>query len=77
MSQCFDENIKRPKLQVTQLGIFEIYAFCQKIQQCLRTSREPRWGHISVYEGAPEKLPIPLKVATTLLNSSRKSAGGV
>ena len=26
-------NIKRPKLQDTQLGILKIHAFCRKIQQ--------------------------------------------
>ena len=36
MSQTYYDNIKKPKLQDTQLGILKIYAFCQKIQQ--RTS---------------------------------------
>ena len=27
------DNIKKPKLQDTQLGILKIYAFCRKIQQ--------------------------------------------
>ena len=33
MSQTYYDNIKKPKLQDTQLGILKIYAFCQKIQQ--------------------------------------------
>ena len=33
MSQRYNDNIKRPKLQDTQLGILKIYVFCQKIQQ--------------------------------------------
>ena len=33
MSQTYNDNIKRPKLQDTQLGISKIYLFCQKIQQ--------------------------------------------
>ena len=33
MSQTYHDNIKKPKLQDTQLGILKIYAFCQKIQQ--------------------------------------------
>ena len=33
MSQRYNDNIKRPKSQDTQLGILKIYAFCQKIQQ--------------------------------------------
>ena len=33
MSQRYNENIKRPKPKENQLGILNIYAFCQKIQQ--------------------------------------------
>ena len=33
MSQTYNGNIKRPKLQDTQLGILKIYTICQKIQQ--------------------------------------------
>ena len=33
MSQTYNENIKRPKLQDTQPGILKIYAFWLKIQQ--------------------------------------------
>ena len=33
MSQTYNDNIKRPKPQDTQLGILNIYAFCRKIQQ--------------------------------------------
>ena len=33
MSQTYNDNIKRPKPQDTQLGILKIYPFCWKIQQ--------------------------------------------
>ena len=33
MSQTYYDNIKKPRLHDTQLGILKIYAFCQKIQQ--------------------------------------------
>ena len=33
MSQRYNENIKRPKLQDIQLGILKIYAFYRRIQQ--------------------------------------------
>ena len=33
MSQGYNNNIKRPNLQDTQLGILKTYKFCQKIQQ--------------------------------------------
>ena len=33
MSQRYNENIKRPKPQDTQLCILKIYAFCWKTQQ--------------------------------------------
>ena len=33
MSQTYNDNIKRPKLQDILLGILKTYAFCQKLQQ--------------------------------------------
>ena len=33
MSQRYNDNIKRPKLQDIQLGILKIYAYFRKIQQ--------------------------------------------
>ena len=33
MNQRYNDNIKKPKLQDIQLGILNIYAYCQKIQQ--------------------------------------------
>ena len=36
MNQRYNDYVKRPKPQDTQLGILKIYAFYQKIQQ--RTS---------------------------------------
>ena len=33
MSQTYNYNIKRSKLQDIQLGILKVYAFCWKIQQ--------------------------------------------
>ena len=33
MSQRYNDNIKRWKPEVIDLGILKMYAFCQKIQQ--------------------------------------------
>ena len=33
MDETYNDNIKRPKLQDTQLGILKIYAFCQKFSR--------------------------------------------
>ena len=60
MSQRYD-NIKRPKLQDTQLGILKIYAFCQKVQQRFR--REHCWHYVeSVFENTPKNLVVQGRV---------------
>ena len=56
MSQRNNDNTKRPKLQDNQLGIINIYAFCQKIQQSASGPRESTWGYVSVFENTPKKL---------------------
>ena len=32
MSQRYNDNTERPKLKENQLGILEVYTFCQKVQ---------------------------------------------
>ena len=44
MSQRYNDNIKRPKPQDTQLRIFIIYTFCQKIQQMTSGPKESAGG---------------------------------
>ena len=44
MSQTYYDNIKKPKLQDTQLGILKIYTFCQNIQQRALCPRESTAG---------------------------------
>ena len=44
MSQTYYDNIKKPKLQDTLLGILKIYAFCQNIQQRALCPRESTAG---------------------------------
>ena len=56
MSQRYNDNTKRPKLQDTQLGILKIYAFRRKIQQRLSGPGKSTTG-VTVYENTPEKLP--------------------
>ena len=44
MSQRYNDNIKRPKPQDTQLRILIIYTFCQKIQQMTSGPKESAGG---------------------------------
>ena len=44
MSQTNNDNIKRPKLQGTLLGILKTYAFCQKLQRRASGSGESTAG---------------------------------
>ena len=82
MSQRYNGNTKRPKLQDTQLGILGILP--ENVAEGLGSRREHCWGYISVNENIPEKLWIYqkschtflIKVVLTLLNGSRKSAVG-
>ena len=74
MSQRCNENTKPLD---TQLMILKIYAFCWKFQQRVSGARDSTVGVTSVYEKTPGKLPhLPLKVAATLLNGSRKGTVG-
>ena len=66
MSQRYNDNIKRPKPQDTQLGILKTYAFCQKI----RVQETALLGScICLWE-------YTQKFVTTLLNGSRKGTVG-
>ena len=78
MSQTYYDNIKKPKLQDTQLGILKIYAFCQKIQQRASGPEESTSGvtYPSMRMHPKNCLIFPLKVAATLLCGSRKGATG-
>ena len=44
MSQTYNDNIKRPKLQDILLGILKTYAFCRKLQQRALGSGESTAG---------------------------------
>ena len=58
MSQTYYDNIKKPKLQDTQLGILKIYAFCQKNwAEGLRLRRVHYWSYVvSIFEKTPKNL---------------------
>ena len=65
MSQTYYDNIKKPKLQDTQLGILKGYAFCQKIQHTLGfMSRREHCGSyiVSVFENIPKNLLVQGRV---------------
>ena len=59
MSQIYNDIIKRPKLQDTQLEILKIYPFCQKIQQRVSVQEE-HCPHYTVYffENTPQNLMV-------------------
>ena len=67
-----------PNPQENQLEILNIYAFCQKIQQRASGSGESAAGvtYLSRRIHTKSCSIFPLKVATTLLRSSRKGAVG-
>ena len=74
MSQRYNDNTKRPKLQDTQLGMLKFYVFCWKIQQRASGPGESAAGvtyqSLRIY---PKSCRIfPLKVAATLLSGSRR-----
>ena len=50
MRQRYNGNTKGPKPKENQLGIFKIYAFCQKIQQRASGQRESTAG-LCIYLG--------------------------
>ena len=69
--------MKKQKLQDTELGISNIYAFCQKNSaRALGSRKESCWSYTSTPNNTPRKLIsesiFPLKAATTLLSTSRK-----
>ena len=78
MSQRYNHNIKRPKPKENQLGIWKIYAFCQKIQQRALGPGEKAAGVMYLSLGIHPKSchMFSLKVAATLLSGSRKDAIG-
>ena len=55
MSQRYNGNTKRPKLQDTQLGILGILP--ENVAEGLGSRREHCWSYISVSENIPETLP--------------------
>ena len=58
MSQRYNDNIKRQKLQDSQLGILKIYAFLG-----LLSRRKCYWHYIlSVFENTPKNLMVQGKV---------------
>ena len=44
MSQRYNDNTERPKLEENQLGILKVYAFCQKVQERASGPRESAAG---------------------------------
>ena len=78
MKQRYNDNTKRPKPKENQLGILNIYAFCQKIQQRASGPAESTaWVTYLSMRMHPKNCCIfPLKVAATLLSGSRKGATG-
>ena len=71
MSQRYNDNTKRPKPQDTQ-----IYLFCRKIQQKVLGPGETAAGvtYLSMRIHSKSCHVFHLKVATSLLNGSRKGA---
>ena len=80
MSQRYNENIKRPKSQDTQLGILKIYLFCQKIQCRVSDPGESTAGVIylsmRIHLKSSSICMSPLKVSNTLLNGTRNDTIG-
>ena len=79
MSQGYNDDTKRPKPQDTQLGILKVVAFYWGIKQRAlgpgESAAKVAYQSMRIH---PKSCPIfPLKVTTTLLNGSRKSAVGV
>ena len=75
MSQIYNKNSKRPKLEENQLGILEISSikfthFAENSAEGLRSRREHCWGYVSVLENTLKK------VLPTLLSGSEKDTVG-
>ena len=59
MSQRYNDNIKRPESQDTQLGILKICTFCQKIQQrALGPGESAAAATVPVFENSPKNLVV-------------------
>ena len=59
MRQTYNGNIKRPKLQNTQLGILNIYAFCRKFSRVPRVQQRALLELVvSVFENIPKNLVV-------------------
>ena len=78
MSQRYNDNIKRPKLQDTQLGILNIYVFCREVEQRASGPGKSAAGviYLSIRIHPNSCNIFPLKAAGTLLSGSRKGAIG-
>ena len=79
MSQRYNDKTKRPQMKGNQPGILKIYVFCQKIQQTCSSPGDSAAGvtYLSMRIHLKSSYIFPLKVATTLLCSSRKGTVGV
>ena len=62
MSQRYNDNIKRPTPQDTQLGILNIYSFCQKIQKRASDPGESTAGVYSIAQNTPQNLVVQGRV---------------
>ena len=78
MSQRYNDNTKRPKLQDSQLGILIFFAFCWENQQRALGPGESAAGvtDLSMRIHWKNCCIFPLKFATTLLSGSKKAAVG-
>ena len=78
MSQRYNDNTKRPKLQDTQLGILNFFAFCWENQQKALGPGESAAGvtDLSMRIHRKSCFLFPLKFATTLLSGSKKAIVG-
>ena len=82
MRQRYNGNTKRPKPKENQLGILGISSrefthYVGNSAEGLGSRRERCWGYVSIFENTFKSCRIsPLKVATTLLSGSGKSAVG-
>ena len=80
MSQTYNDNLKRPKLQNAQLGILKICTFCLKIQQmALGPGERAAWLMQYVFENKPKNFVVQgrtqLEHSVTQLRSVPKLHG--
>ena len=78
MSQRYNDNTETSSLQDTKLGILKSYTLCRKIQQWPSGLGESAAGvtYLSMRIHPKSCCIFPLKVATVLLNGSRKGKVG-